>query len=363
MANSIFKAGDWVTVKSKEEILATLDSRGQLEGLPFMPQMLQYCGRKFKILKRAHKACDTAHSTGAREMKSAVHLDGLRCDGAAYGNCHAFCLLYWKDQWLNPEVASVRKTMPAMPADTVSSSCTESDLWTLTKEPAEDTAKFRYVCQATQLFHATKPLPFWKISQYLEDIQSGNTTCRQMVFPLFFSFYHNLATSGLGFGSALRWIYDCVQNIRGRMLYPWRKPKIPRGGRTPALKLNIQPGELVRVKSYDEILDTLDEQYLNRGMQFHAELVPYCGRTLRVIKRIERIINEKNGQLIELKNPCIILHGTECEGCFGRPLFCPRGCYAYWREIWLERLAPPQRVTGLEIPRGEAIIPQAESAV
>ena len=35
-------AGDWVEVRSKEEILATLDEHGRLEGLPFMPQMFDH---------------------------------------------------------------------------------------------------------------------------------------------------------------------------------------------------------------------------------------------------------------------------------------------------------------------------------
>ena len=35
------KAGQWVEVLSKEEILSTLDKNGQLDGLPFMPQMFE----------------------------------------------------------------------------------------------------------------------------------------------------------------------------------------------------------------------------------------------------------------------------------------------------------------------------------
>jgi hypothetical protein len=38
------KAGEWVEVRSREEILATLDERSRLENLPFMPEMLHYCG-------------------------------------------------------------------------------------------------------------------------------------------------------------------------------------------------------------------------------------------------------------------------------------------------------------------------------
>jgi len=37
-----YRAGDWAEVKSADEILASLDERGCLDGLPFMPEMLQY---------------------------------------------------------------------------------------------------------------------------------------------------------------------------------------------------------------------------------------------------------------------------------------------------------------------------------
>jgi hypothetical protein len=53
------RAGDWVEVRSKEEILKTLDKNGRLEELPFMPQMFDYCGQRFRVYKRARKTCDT----------------------------------------------------------------------------------------------------------------------------------------------------------------------------------------------------------------------------------------------------------------------------------------------------------------
>ena len=49
MRNAKLHVGEWVEVRSKEEILKTLDHKGQLNGLPFMPQMFHYCGRRFKI--------------------------------------------------------------------------------------------------------------------------------------------------------------------------------------------------------------------------------------------------------------------------------------------------------------------------
>src|SRR6267143_5235805 len=93
------RASEWVEVRSKEEILKTLDKQGQLEGLPFMPQMFQYCGKRFQVFKRAHKTCDTVFPIRGRKMANAVHLE-TRCDGQAYGGCQAACLIFWKDAWL-----------------------------------------------------------------------------------------------------------------------------------------------------------------------------------------------------------------------------------------------------------------------
>jgi hypothetical protein len=110
---------------------------------------------------------------------------------------------------------------------------------------------------------------------------------------------------------------------------------------TPSLTLNLQPGELVRVKSHREILQTLNSEGKNRGMSWDAELVPYCGKTFRVLKRVTRILDEKTGEMQEMKNPCIILDSVVCEARYSHcRMFCPRSIYSYWREIWLERIAP-----------------------
>jgi hypothetical protein len=48
---SDLRAGDIVEVKPLEEILGTLDSRGALEALPYMPEMIKYCGKKCRVYK------------------------------------------------------------------------------------------------------------------------------------------------------------------------------------------------------------------------------------------------------------------------------------------------------------------------
>ena len=60
------KAGDEVEVKSIDEILSTLDDKGRLDLLPFMPEMKKFCGKKFKVYKREDKICDTIFETVGR---------------------------------------------------------------------------------------------------------------------------------------------------------------------------------------------------------------------------------------------------------------------------------------------------------
>src|SRR4051812_46349008 len=123
---SKLKAGEWVEIRSKEEILRTLDSNGQLDGMPFMPGMFQHCGKRVRVFKRAHKSCDTVNRPVGLKLRNAVHLEQLRCAGAEYGGCQAGCLLFWNTAWL--------KRLPAQEDESASAStgglgCTEESVW------------------------------------------------------------------------------------------------------------------------------------------------------------------------------------------------------------------------------------------
>ena len=119
--------------------------------------------------------------------------------------------------------------------------------------------------------------------------------------------------------------------------------------------MNLQPGELVRIKPYQEILATLDENNKNRGLYFDAEVVPYCGGNHRVLRRVNKIINEKNGKMIKL-NSSVILENVFCQSRYSTDrLFCPRSIYQFMREIWLERVAPQDAaVAGAKVPEKDS---------
>src|ERR1019366_1274782 len=155
------------------------------------------------------------------------------------------------------------------------------------------------------------------------------------------SIYYNLSQAGIGVGRPMRWLYDKLPSPRRGTQFPRKRGAIPQGQPTPTEFLNLQPGELVRVKTHEEILRTLNTSSMNRGMYWDAEMVPYCGGTYRILKRVTRIINEKTGQIQEMKNPCIILDSVVCQARYSHcRMFWPRSIYPYWREIWLERVVP-----------------------
>jgi hypothetical protein len=348
MSSSKLRAGDWVEVRSKDEILRTIDGNGQLDGMPFMPEMFAFCGKRFQVYKRAHKTCDTVFPVRGRRVDQAVHLE-TRCDGSAHDGCQASCLIFWKEAWLKPlqgnplESSAMQNETNARHTDSGSSSfgCSEATVFARARTVDPESGVHSYVCQATQLPYATSRLDWWDIRQYVEDYRSGNVSLWRVICGGVYFLYFELTRAGIGLGRPMRWFYDKFHPLWRGTPFPRKVGSIPAGVPTPVKTLNLQPGELVRIKSHEEILQTLNTGNRNRGLYFDAEEVPYCGGTYRVLKHVTRIINERTGRIQEMKTPCVILDSVICESRYSAcRLFCPRSIYPYWREIWLERIGP-----------------------
>ncbi|MGH9810147.1 MAG: hypothetical protein ACRD9W_23330 [Terriglobia bacterium] len=129
--------------------------------------------------------------------------------------------------------------------------------------------------------------------------------------------------------------------------------KIPLNQPTPRTNLNLVPGDLVKVKSFDEILNTISIHNSNRGLWFDAEMVMFCGKSYSVRTRVERFIDEATGRMKTLKTPAVILEGGYCRACYSEQrFFCPRSILPWWREVWLEKI--PER----SVPRRERLEPE-----
>ena len=88
--------------------------------------------------------------------------------------------------------------------------------------------------------------------------------------------------------------------IRGGNRYPFLLGTAAKG---PVEKLDLQPGEWVRVKPAEEIEKTLNSDYRNRGLYFDREMLRYCGQVVQVHHRVTQIIDEPTGRMITMKTP------------------------------------------------------------
>jgi hypothetical protein len=102
--------GEWVEVKSRDEILSTLDENAKHRGLRFVPEMYDFCGRRFQIFKRVEKIC-MENTPDVRRITNTVLLEGGICQGGGIG-CDRACFHFWREVWLRrvSPVHSVDKT-------------------------------------------------------------------------------------------------------------------------------------------------------------------------------------------------------------------------------------------------------------
>jgi hypothetical protein len=303
-----WRAGQLVEVKGPRAILETLDADGTMDGLPFMPEMLEYCGRRFRVLRYVEKTCRDLggglYWLHAFYKKDILLLDTLRCSGTAHDGCQRLCALFWKTAWLR----TVNDSQPSTPVD-------ESDLQALRVRLKTTAAPGRYFCQSTELARVTSPEWITRrdtMSQILRDLRSGAIGYLEMV--------------GLIIGPQIR-------KIRNRVFGP--RQLVGTLERTPVGRLGLQPGELVQAKSLEEIRATLDRRGRNRGMVCGLSK-DYCGRKYRVQGRLDRMISESTGEMRKVEGT-VFLDGSLCP-CKDATGGCPRLDFYYWREVWLTRV-------------------------
>jgi hypothetical protein len=298
------RPGDLVEVKCPSEILQTLDANGTLDQLPFMPEMIEFCGKRFKVSRRAVKVCTSGSGSTMRRFRAddVVLLDGLRCSGADHDGCPKACMIFWREAWL-------RKIGDAAVQADVDLGGREQ----LRARLKTSTGPKTYFCQASELWKAANPLSRWeRFARCFAEIRAGNCSALEMAQRV---------------GIWLFW------RIRRLFLGAYARGS---NKTTPVESLNLQPGELVEVRSMENIVETLNETAHNRGLWFSPDMRLLCGKQRRVARKIEQLIVDVTGEMRQLRNT-VYLEGSFC-GCahvaFGG---CSRCEFVYWREIWLRR--------------------------
>jgi hypothetical protein len=98
----------------------------------------------------------------------------------------------------------------------------------------------------------------------------------------------------------------------------------------------LQAGDLVRVRSWEQIQRSLNPFKELKGCAFLPEMKQYCGSTQRVLQVMERFLDERDYKMKKVRG-VVLLENTICRGTpvFGR---CDRCCHLFWREEWLEKV-------------------------
>ena len=296
--------GDLVEVRAPEEILRTLDGDGTLDHLPFMPEMVEFCGGRFRVAKRVVKTCFSGSISTMLEFRTddVVVLDRLRCSGLAHDGCQKACMIFWREAWL-------RKVADAA----VQSHAESTGRERLRARLKTSTGPKTYFCQASELLKAARTLSRWgRLEKCFSEVRVGNCSVMGMARQI---------------GIWLFW------RVRRRLLGEYARG---RNRATPAESLNLQSGEQIEVKPIESIIETLNESGRNRGLYFSPDMRLSCGEQHRVRGRIDKIIVDGTGEMRQLRNT-VHLEGSLC-GCasiaFGG---CSRSEFVYWREIWLRR--------------------------
>ncbi len=316
MTTKPLRPGDLVRVRTATEILATLDEDGTVEGIPFMPEMLEYVDRQYRVSKRIEKICWYTPESSSRRLPGTLFLEDLRCDGSGHGGCQAECRIYWKEAWVErvedgtPEQRSDEESLERLRAYVSER--------TRTTKVFETGPEEVFRCQITESLGASTPLHPREWGQYVAEVRNGNV-------------------------GVLRFIRVFMRMNVWRVAHRLgRRPGLPPvagASRVDGEKLGLQSGDLVEVRPLEEIGATLDDNLKHRGLAYSEELTPACGRRFRVKNRVDRLIDENTGRMIELKNDCIVLEGFVCSGDRSpSSLFCPREAYPLFREAWLRRV-------------------------
>jgi hypothetical protein len=95
--------GDWVEVKSRDELREALTPEGRNRGLWFDWEMERYCGGRYQVRSRVTRFIDDRTSQMVVLKTDAVTLEGVTCTGN-YSSRRWFCpravYPYWRESWL-----------------------------------------------------------------------------------------------------------------------------------------------------------------------------------------------------------------------------------------------------------------------
>jgi hypothetical protein len=98
----------------------------------------------------------------------------------------------------------------------------------------------------------------------------------------------------------------------------------------------IRVGDVVEVRSAEEIVATLDENGEFESLPFMPEMMAYCNQRLTVHKVATKLCNTISGGGMRKMMNAVHLTGARCDGS-GHGA-CQAACLIFWKTAWLKRV-------------------------
>lgn len=288
-----FARGDTVRVKDRERISGSIQPARKTDGCLFMDQMWDYCGQTFKVSKVVDVFYDERKREHFRPRSSIYILEGLTCEGRMGHfpfQCDRGCFILWHEDWLE----KVQESQES-PQSVGQQPCTAGE-----ESPP--------MCQL-ECISEIEQQNSWLYSKWRSFIMTCST-CKSRV-------------------------RNTMPRHAGDSGYSKTTSQAPRGNRD-----QIHPGDMVKVRSQDEIQNTLDTSGRTRGCLFTEGMEAHCGKEYRVFRRVDHFFDEAKQKTCKCNNLFLL------EGAYCNRTSCDRNCFYFWHGSWLQKIQRPTSMEG-----------------
>ena len=277
-----------------------------------MPEMLKYCGRVLPVTQRADATCAGNGLSGAWRTRSTCGT--IRCDGSFHDGCQAACLMYWKEAWLE-------RAEDAVPAPTRAELERRASRRSSRRRWSRPRAIKRRRRDSLSLPGDGDP-----------ERPPSRCACANRTVPA------RAAATGSGRRSSRAWSIEAINQwqafSRAGCRHGCRSPAaagIPfvhrkarrRARRRRAASSTCSPAISCGSRASERSSPRSTRTTRTAACTSITRWRGTAGETRACRARVDRLIEESNGEMIEIKSDCILLEGVVCTADYH--LFCTRG--------------------------------------
>lgn len=290
-----------VKIRTREDVLQTLDSDFKLDGCQLTDKMCGCCSAVRRVTKVVRNVFDE-HESRMYETRAPLYiLENMICDGKVQDfehRCDHCCQLLWHEEWLK------RAEGEEDPMLTEETSFYGGE--NLCGPDTSCTISLPEVCQL----------------RLLDGLKRQNSSISNL----------------LQFRIKLLWSTKTKASYLVNRLKSITSSYLDTAETSFLYNNSIKQGDTVRVLNREEINKSLDLHNKYNKCQFINEMYKYCDNDYIVLKEIKYFYDEAKRKMCKCKD-IFLLQDVTCSGerrAFSKP--CDRHCYYFWHKKWIRKI-------------------------